>query len=127
MQWIDRYLRYLGNLRALGNGEKTANVAVILRDVDQFLPADGTGFEHGSITSQLRAWASEAPFRDLAFTSILIADNLNDVEPLIAASTHGIRVRVPLPDVDSLVARAGHPAAPVAACAAGRLQATGAG
>jgi SpoVK/Ycf46/Vps4 family AAA+-type ATPase len=102
VQWIDRYLRYLGNLRALGNGEKTANVAVILRDVDQFLPADGTGFEHGSITSQLRAWASEAPFRDLAFTSILIADNLNDVEPLIAASTHGTRVRVPLPDVDSL-------------------------
>lgn len=102
VQWIDRYLRYLGNLRALGNGEKTANVAVILRDIDQFLPADGTGFEHGSITSQLRAWASEAPFRDLAFTSILIADNLNDVEPLVAASAHGTRVRVPLPDVDSL-------------------------
>jgi SpoVK/Ycf46/Vps4 family AAA+-type ATPase len=98
VQWIDRYLRYLGNLRALGTGEKTANVAVILRDIDHFLPADGTGFEHGSITSQLRAWAIEAPFRDLPFTSILIADNINDVEPLVASSAHGTRVRVPLPD-----------------------------
>ena len=98
IQWIGRYLRYLGNLRTLGNKEKTPNVAVILRGVDHIIPADGAGFEHGSITSQLRAWASESPFTDLAFTSMLIADNLNDVEPLIAASPQTTRVRVPLPD-----------------------------
>ena len=56
-QWISRYLKYLGNLRALGNVEKPPQVAVILRDVDHFVPADGAGFEHGSITSMLRAWA----------------------------------------------------------------------
>ncbi len=65
------------------------------------------GFEHGSITSQLRAWASESPFTDLAFTSILIADNLNDVEPLIAASPQTTRVRVPLPDQKALEAALG--------------------
>ena len=43
------------------------------------------GFEHGSISSQLRAWAGESPFSDLPFTSLLIADNLNDVEPLRSA------------------------------------------
>jgi len=102
IQWIGRYLRYLGNLRALGNKEKTPNVAVILRGVDHIVPADGTGFEHGSITSQLRAWANESPFSELAFTSLLIADNLNDVEPLIASSPQTTRVRVPLPDARSL-------------------------
>jgi len=102
IQWIGRYLRYLGNLRALGNKEKTPNVAVILRGVDHIVPADGSGFEHGSITSQLRAWASESPFSELAFTSLLIADNLNDVEPLIASSPDTTRVRVPLPDARSL-------------------------
>lgn len=101
-QWIGRYLRYLGNLRALGNKEKTPNVAVILRGVDHIIPADGAGFEHGSITSQLRAWAGESPFSDLAFTSLLIADNLNDVEPLIASSPQTTRVRVPLPDGKAL-------------------------
>ena len=103
MQWIGRYLRYLGNLRALTK-EKVPNVAVILRGVDQVVPADGTGFEHGSITSQLRAWSSESPFSDLAFTSLLIADNLNDVEPLIASSAQTTRVRVALPDARALEA-----------------------
>ncbi len=50
-KWVGRYLRYLGNLRALGNKDKTPNVAVIVRGVDQIIPADGAGFEHGSITS----------------------------------------------------------------------------
>jgi hypothetical protein len=101
IQWIGRYLRYLGNLRALTQ-EKTPNVAVILRGVDHIIPADGAGFEHGSVTSQLRAWACDSPFSDLAFTSLLIADNLNDVEPLIAASPQTTRVRVALPDARAL-------------------------
>ena len=102
IQWIGRYLRYLGNLRALASKEKVPNVAVIIRGVDQVVPADGSGFEHGSISSQLRAWAGESPFSDLAFTSLLIADNLNDVEPLIASSAQSTRVRVALPDAKAL-------------------------
>lgn len=97
IQYVSRYLRYLGNLRALGR-EVKEHVAVILRGVDHIVPADGAGFEHGSLTSVLREWSSEAPFSDLPFTSILITDNLNDVEPLIAFSTHASRIRVPLPD-----------------------------
>jgi len=107
VRWISSYLRYLGNLRALGSKEKIPNVAVILRGVDQVTPADGAGFEHGSITSLLRAWAGESPFSDLAFTSLLIADNLNDVEPLIASAAQTTRVRVPLPDAKSLEAGLG--------------------
>ena len=105
-QWIGRYLRYLGNLSALTK-EKIPNVAVILRGADQLAPADGAGFEHGSISSQLRAWAGESPFSDLAFTSLLIADNLNDVEPLIASSPQATRVRVALPDARALEAALG--------------------
>ncbi|MET0230997.1 MAG: AAA family ATPase [Rhodanobacteraceae bacterium] len=101
-KWIGSYLRYLGNLRTLGNKDKTPNVAVIVRDTDQIVPADGSGFEHGSLTSQLRAWSSESPFRDLPFTSLLIADNLIDIEPLIASSAQTTRIRVPLPDAGAL-------------------------
>lgn len=101
IQYISRYLRYLGNLRALGR-EVKEHVAVILRGVDHIVPADGAGFEHGSLTSVLREWSSEAPFSDLPFTSILIADNLNDVEPMIAFNAHASRIRVPLPDASAL-------------------------
>ena len=102
VQWIDRYLRYLGNLRTIGSSEKTPNVAVILRSVDHIVPADGAGFEHGSITSMLRAWSCDSPFADLPFASLLIADNLNDVEPLIASAAQSVRTRVSLPDAQAL-------------------------
>jgi hypothetical protein len=102
IQWIGSYLRYLGNLRTLGNKDKTPTVAVILRGVDHLLPADGSDFEHGSLTSMLRAWSCESPFSELPFASILIADNLNDVEPQIATSAHATRIRVPLPDAAAL-------------------------
>jgi AAA+ superfamily predicted ATPase len=101
LHYISRYLRYLGNLRALGR-EVTDHVAVIVRGIDHIIPADGTGYEHGSLTSILREWSSEAPFADLPFASILIADNLNDVEPLVAYDTHTARIRVPLPDTAAL-------------------------
>lgn len=103
IEFVTRYLRYLGNLRALGRGD-VAPVAVILRGVDQILPADGFGHEHGSLTSLVREWASEAPFCDLPFASILIADNLNDVEPLVTFNARAARIGVPLPDVETLAA-----------------------
>jgi hypothetical protein len=101
LHYVTRYLRYLGNLRSLGR-DASENVAVILRGIDHLVPADGSGFEHGSLTSILREWSSEAPFADLPFTSILIADNLNDVEPLVAYNAHAARIRVPLPDAPAL-------------------------
>jgi hypothetical protein len=102
LHYVSRYMRYLGNLRALGRELKDNNVAVIVRGIDQILPADGSGYEHGSLTSVLRDWASEAPFSELPFTSILISDNLNDFEPLVAYDTHTARVRVSLPDAVAL-------------------------
>jgi ATPase family associated with various cellular activities (AAA) len=101
LQYISHFLRYLGNLRAIGRESKD-NVAVIVRGIDHIMPADGAGYEHGSLTSILRDWSSEAPFCDLPFTSILISDNLNDLEPLVAYDTHTARVRVPLPDAVAL-------------------------
>ena len=96
-----RYLRYLGNLRALGREVKERSRRHPARRGSD-AAADGAGYEHGSLTSVLRDWASEAPFADLPFTSILIADNLNDLEPLIAYNTHTARIRVPLPDAVAL-------------------------
>lgn len=115
VQWLSRYLRYLGNLRALGR-EAPEHVAVVVRGIDQIAPADGAGYEHGSLASVLREWASEGPFRDLSFTSLLIADNLNDVEPQVAFDAHAARIRVPLPDAAALeralaLLQAAHPRA----------------
>ena len=53
IQYISRYLRYLGNLRALGrpSGE---NVAVIIRGLHDIVLVDNNNFEHDNLTSILQ-------------------------------------------------------------------------
>jgi hypothetical protein len=106
VRFINRYMRYLGNLSAVGNSE-VPRVAVIMRGIDQLLPADGRGFEHESLTYLVRDWALGGSFAQLPFASLLIADNLADVEPLIVFSPQVKLVRIPLPSVSELRAALG--------------------
>ncbi|MDB6012430.1 MAG: hypothetical protein JWL65_4680 [Gammaproteobacteria bacterium] len=101
IRFVSKYGRYLGNLNAIGRTDNV-QVAVIIRGADQLLPADGNGYEHGSLTSLVREWGSGAPFTQLPFASLLIADNLNDLEPLIAFAPQSTLVRIPLPSVSEL-------------------------
>jgi ATPase family associated with various cellular activities (AAA) len=101
IRFVSKYGRYLANLSAIGRNDRV-QVAVIIRGADQLLPANGSGYEHGSLTSLVREWGSGAPFTQLPFASLLIADNLNDLEPLIAFSPQATLVRIPLPSVVEL-------------------------
>jgi hypothetical protein len=101
IRFVSKYGRYLGNLSAIGRNDRV-EVAVIIRGADQLLPATGSGYEHGSLTSLIREWGAGAPFIQLPFASLLIADNLNDLEPLIAFSPQATLVRIPLPSVSEL-------------------------
>jgi len=103
VRFISRYMRYLGNLSAVGHRD-IPRVAVIMRGIDQLLPAEGSGYEHGSLTYLVREWALGSPFTQLPFASLLIADNLTDVEPLIVFSPQVKLVRIPLPAVNELEA-----------------------
>ena len=81
VELISRYLRYRANLRALGRGD-SEHVAVILRGAELVLPASLQGdFAIASLASLVRDWAAEPPFCDMAFASLLLADNLNDLHP----------------------------------------------
>src|SRR3990167_4924622 len=102
VELISRYLRYRANLQALGRGD-AEHVAVILRGAELILPASRQGdFASASLASLVRDWAAEPPFADMAFASLLLADNLNDLHPLVANNPRIDRVQVPLPDADSL-------------------------
>ena len=113
---VARYLRYHANLRALGRGE-TEPVALILRGADQWLPAGSPGdFELASLASLVRDFAGEAPFCDLPFVSLVLAENLNDLHPQIAFNPRVARLRIPMPDAPQIARalaqlRLDHPAA----------------
>ncbi len=96
IRFINRFAKYIGNLNAVGRSDNL-HVAVIIRGADQLLPSDGNGFEHGSLTSLVREWSSGRLFTQLPFASLLIADNLSDLEPLIAFAPQSSLVRIPLP------------------------------
>lgn len=116
VELISSYLRYRANLQALGRGDNE-HVAVILRGGELVLPASRQGdFVTASLASLVRDWAAEPPFADMAFASLLIADNLNDLHPLVANNPRIDRIQVPLPDAASLgqclaQLRIDHPAA----------------
>ncbi len=115
VRFVSHYVRYLANLRALKRGGEV-QVACVLRGADQILPADGSGHEHGSLTSLVRDWATETPFAEQPFASLLISDNLHDLEPLVSYNPRAVRVRVPMPDAQTLgealgLLRTAHPAA----------------
>ncbi len=98
MDVVARYLRYRANLRALGRGDD-APVALILRGADQWLPGGRQGdFEIAGLASLVRDFASEPPYADLPFVSLVLADNLADLHPQVAFNPRASRLRIPLPD-----------------------------
>jgi len=102
VELISRYLRFRANLSAMGRAE-VEPIACILRGADQVLPANRQGdFETASLASLVRDWAAEPPFTDIPFASVLIADNLNDLHPQVAANPRVAKIRVPLPDAATL-------------------------
>lgn len=100
-RFISKYLRYLANVAALKTREPV-HVAVVICSAGQVLPADGEGFEHGAITAVVREWGSSDQFTQLPFASLLIVDNLTDLEPLIAFAPHVTAAQIPLPSAAEL-------------------------
>jgi len=101
VRFINRFARYLANLRAVKRHE-VPSVAILVRGADQLLPADGQGFQHGSLTCLVRDWGLSSPFSLLPFVSFLIADNLTDLDPLVVFAPQVKLVRIPLPSAAEL-------------------------
>lgn len=116
MDVVARYLRFRANLHALGR-HPSGQIALILRSADQWMPAGVPGdFDLASLASLVRDFAGEAPFAELPFVSLILAENLNDLHPQVAFNPRVARLRVPLPDAPDLVRalaqlRLDHPAA----------------
>src|SRR5580704_11277252 len=101
VRFINRYARYLANLRAVQQRE-IPSVAIVVRGADQLLPTDGQGLQHGSLTCLVRDWGLSSPFTQLPFFSFLIADNLTDLDPLVVFAPQAKLVRIPLPSAGDL-------------------------
>ena len=98
---LSHYLRYCLNLTRLG--QRAPQVACFVRSVDLVAPAN-SGQESNAIASQLRDWANEGLVPDHRLATFLIADNRNDLHPLLAANPRALSITVPLPTADEVAA-----------------------
>ncbi|HEU4653214.1 MAG TPA: AAA family ATPase [Steroidobacteraceae bacterium] len=95
-RFISKYLFYVANVSVI-HSRVPLRVGVIIRSAAQILPAAGDGFEHGAITAVVREWGANDPFAQLPFASLLLTENLTDLEPLIACAPHVAAIQIPLP------------------------------
>ena len=99
---LTHYLRYVANLARLNRG--STQVAIIIRSADLVAPMLGGGNDPdvNAMAVLLRDWASDSLLTTHSLASFLIAENLNDLHPLIAANPRATQVKIALPSIDDL-------------------------
>ena len=101
---LTHYQRYVANLARLNRG--STQVAVIIRSADLVAPMLGGGNDPdvNAMAVLLRDWASDSLLTTHSLASFLIAENLNDLHPLIAANPRATQLKIALPSTEDLQA-----------------------
>src|SRR5215469_10094870 len=99
---LTHYLRYVANLARLNRG--TTQVAVIIRSADLVAPmlAGGNDADVNAMAVLLRDWASDSLLTTHSLASFLIAENLNDLHPLVAGNPRATQLKIALPSIEDL-------------------------
>jgi len=95
MERITQLLRYLVNLRSLG--QQGLKIAVVLKEAGLFAGAEDRREETHAAAFLIREWSREPQFRNLDQASFLLTENLNDLHPLLRENTHASRILIPPP------------------------------
>lgn len=100
---LTHYLRFCANLGKI-KPDKTIRVAVIVRAVDLVAPPSpgGANYELSGIAWQLREWASDPTLAGSHCATFLLAENLNDLHPLVSQNAQAAKIALPLPEAAGL-------------------------
>ena len=103
IQVLTHYLRFNANLAQLKSGN-ASRVAVIVRGVDLIAPPSlgAVNYELAAMAWQLREWGTDSAIRQHHCASFLLAENLNDIHPLLSANPQTARISIPLPQAADL-------------------------
>lgn len=83
--------------------KKHLQVACLIRDAHLLAPAGNTGdFAGSALVLMMREWATENMFTEHTMVTFLLAETLNDLNPLLVNNPRVSRVRIPLPSVEEL-------------------------
>ena len=102
IETLTRYFRYNANLGRLG--KPTLQIGCWLRSAHLIAPASAGAYNDdvSAFGLLMRDWAGDALLGDSRLVTCLIADNLNDLHPMLANDPRTARVNIPLPTVEEL-------------------------
>lgn len=112
---LDRFLRFCVNLRNLrpeSAGAKAESslvgrnlhVAILFLNAQLLFPAEKglTGYDLNALASVVRSWSMETHFLQQNLAVFLLAEQLNDLHPLLAMNPRSARLEVRLPGIPEL-------------------------
>ena len=84
IETLTRYFRFAANLARLSR-EREVRVGCIIKSADLLAPALQGGFDYdlNALASLIRDWSSETLLAGHSLATFLVAENLNDLHPLI--------------------------------------------
>jgi hypothetical protein len=104
IEFLTRYFRYMANLTRLG--KPALQVACYVRACHLVAPAlpGALNYDLNALALLLRDWATDELLVQYPLVTCLIADNLNDLHPLIVQNPRVGKVQVPQPAFHELQA-----------------------
>jgi len=102
VETLTHYFRYTANLARLG--EKAPQVGCMLSAAELIAPSRELSFsqESNTIALLMREWANDPLIAGQAVATFLLVENLADLHPIVAANIHAAKVKIPLPDEETL-------------------------
>jgi hypothetical protein len=102
IETLTHYFRYTANLARLGREQ--VQVGCIIKSADLLAPALQGGFDYdlNALASLIRDWSSESLLAGHSLATFLVAENLNDLHPLIVNNPRAARIKIALPSPDDL-------------------------
>jgi len=102
IEFLTHYFRYSANLARLNH--EPVQIACLIKGVDLIAPSlrGGMDYDLGAIVTLLRDWSSDGGLADYPLAAFLIAENLNDVHPLLTRNPRAHQAQIPLPSPEEL-------------------------
>jgi ATP-dependent 26S proteasome regulatory subunit len=101
-EFLTRYFRYTANLARLG--QPAPRVGFVMKAAHLVAPAlpGALNYDLNALALLIRDWATDDLLTSHQLVTWLVADNLNDLHPLLVNNGRTVSVQIPLPSTDDL-------------------------
>ncbi|HEY8183319.1 MAG TPA: ATP-binding protein [Thermoanaerobaculia bacterium] len=102
IEFLTRYFRYTANLARLG--QQAPRVGFVMKAAHLVAPAlpGALNYDLNALALLIRDWATDDLLSRHQLVTWLVADNLNDLHPLLVNNGRTAAMQIPLPSVDDL-------------------------